>query len=93
MVVLQSIFEVFWAFGGIFFYCEIGERTGQLFAEVDDAIGANMDWYLFPEEVKRMLPTAIINVQQPIEIACIGSISCCRDSFKQVRIAVLVTKT
>lgn len=38
MALLQTIFEAFWSFGGIFFYCEFGERLGQLFVEVDDAI-------------------------------------------------------
>lgn len=87
MILFQTIFEAFWAFGGIFFYCEFGERLGQLFTKVDDAMG-QLDWYLFPEEIKRMLPVVIINVQQPTEIECFGSISCCRDSFKQVSLSL-----
>lgn len=83
MALIQTIFEAFWSFGGIFFYCEFGERLGQLFVEVDDTI-YQLDWYLYPEEIRRMLPTLIINVQEPMEIECFGSLSCCRDAFKQV---------
>lgn len=87
MALIQTIFEAFWSIGGIFFYCEFGERLGQLFVTVDDAI-YQLDWYLFPAKIKRMLPTLIVNVQQPTEIECFGSISCCRDSFKQVSLAL-----
>lgn len=42
-------------------------------------------WYLFSNEVKQMLPMMLINLQQPIQIQCFGSLSCCRDAFKKVK--------
>lgn len=111
MALLQTVFEAFWSFGGIFIYCEFGERLGQLFVEVDDAVYQlgrtphgvrwmheklltklcpKLDWYLFPSAIRRMLPTLIANVQQPVEIECFGSINCCRDAFKQVSLFIVI---
>lgn len=42
------------------------------------------DWYLFPSEIQRMLPIIMMYAQQPVGIACFGSTTCNRDTFKYV---------
>lgn len=77
--------------GGIFglalvmFACEIGQRMSDAFEEIDITM-ERFDWYLFPIEVKRMLPVIMENAQEPVTLECFGSIGCTRDVFKKVGI-------
>lgn len=41
-------------------------------------------WYLFPLEIKQILPIVLMNAQQPVNLKCIGSIPCDRETFKKV---------
>lgn len=72
-----------WAFGTLFFCCEIGQRGTNLFEEIDDKI-AQIDWYLFPNDMKVTLLIIIMTAQQPVDIECFGSFSCKREVFKKV---------
>lgn len=63
--------------------CELSQRTSEAFEGINDIL-MQYKWYLFPMELKRILPTMIITAQQPILLECFGSISCCRDCFKKV---------
>lgn len=44
-----------------------------------------LDWYLYPEILKRMLPTISIELQKPVIFECFGSFSSSRYSFRKVR--------
>lgn len=71
------------AYGTVFTVCELSENMGNLF----DTINAKFDqleWYLLPNEVNKMLPAIINMTQQPTEIRSFGSIACCRETFKKV---------
>lgn len=74
---------VYWTLGTDFFYCEFGERMSEPFEKIDDAID-QLDWYTFPNEIKRMLPIIIMNVHETVDISAFGSISCSRETFKKV---------
>lgn len=76
--------QIVYQFGAVFIVCEVGERLTGLFIEIYDMM-ENLKWYLFPIDVQHALPIVIVNVQEYIVVACFGSISCCRDSFKKVR--------
>lgn len=78
------MFYVCYAFGMTFLTCELGQRMSNAFEEIHDVIG-HFHWYLFPDEIKRMLPMILMNLQEPVELKCFGSFSCCRDSFKKVK--------
>lgn len=63
--------------------CEIGQRMSNAFEEIGE-VTAQYRWYAFPKQIKRMLPTILINLQVPVELPIFGSFSCGRDTFKGV---------
>lgn len=69
----------------VFIACELGQRINNAFDEIDSTI-EQFDWYLFPIEVKRILPMIIVIAQQPIALECFGSIACSREIFEKVGI-------
>lgn len=73
----------FYAIGTVFVSCELGQRIWDEFVEINDVIG-QFDWYLFPDELKRIHPFIIHIAQQPANITFFGSISCSRNVFKSV---------
>lgn len=66
-----------------FIVCEVGHRLNDTFDEINFTI-VQLDWYLFPIEIKRMLPMIIVNTHQIETLKCFGSITCNRDVFKNV---------
>lgn len=76
----------------VFVACELGHKMSESFEEIDCSI-TQFDWYLFPIEIKQVLPTIIANAQQPVLIECFGSITCTRDNFKSVRITQKISKS
>lgn len=71
------------AFGVIIVACEVGQRISNAFENIDFATD-QYRWYLFPEQVKRMLPVILMNLQVPVELPIFGSFCCDRSAFKQV---------
>lgn len=85
VLLLQSIlFYGFWAFGMVYFACELGQRLSIAYDDVENKV-SKLDWYLLPMETQRMLPTLMCNTQKPFKVVCFGGISCERDTFKTVR--------
>lgn len=84
-MLLITIIEAMYAFGVVFISCELGQRSTNDFEECSEMI-EQLDWYLFPAEIQRMLPIIINFAQQPIVFYCFGSAACSRDTFKKVRI-------
>ena len=79
-----TAFYTFYAYGTVFAICELSEHVGNLFNKINDIFG-QLDWYLFPEKIQKMLPIVLAMTQQPIEIGCFGSIACTRETFKKVK--------
>lgn len=69
----------------VFIACELSQRMGDAFDEIGSTID-QFDWYLFPIELKRMLPMIMAIAQRPVSMECFGSIACTRDVFKNVGI-------
>lgn len=58
------------------------ERVSDAF---DEIMVGQFDWYLFPDNIKRLLPSIIIILgQQSIVFDCFGSFRNNRDAFKRV---------
>lgn len=76
--------EAFCAFGSVSFTCELGERFSSAFNNISDFVD-QLNWYLFPHKVQKMLPTLLITTQKPVAIECFGSILCVRAALKSVR--------
>lgn len=72
-----------YSFGLTFIACELGHREIYSFVAISNRI-EELNWYLFPIDVQKMMPIIIQNAVEPIEIGCFGSITCKRDSFKKV---------
>lgn len=67
----------------LFAACELGERLGNIFIEFDDEIG-QLNWYIFPFEVQKLLPIIVINTHKPVIIKCFGSVAGTRRQFQKV---------
>lgn len=72
-----------WSFCTILLICELGERLTTKFDEIDLEI-CFWNWYLFPNEIQRMLPIIIVGTQEPVVGAGFGNVSCTRAAFQRV---------
>lgn len=83
MTLLVSFCEMCWSFISVFVVSEFGQRISNGFIEIDDEV-CRFDWYRFPMEIQKLLPTIFIATQKPVSIQAFGSISMDRDNFKKV---------
>lgn len=67
----------------VFFACELGQQFTNTLVKVDNEL-KQLDWYLFPAEIQRILPAVINNVQKPVVIECFGIMIASREQFKVV---------
>lgn len=81
MIIL--LLETIWSFALICIICEFGENVSEAFEEIDYKI-SQFDWYLFPSDICKRLPIFISIANKPVSLAVFGSISCCREAFKNV---------
>lgn len=82
-VVSVVFFYVGYAFGLVFTVCELCQRISKSFLKIN-AIVDQLNWYLFPKNVQKMMLIISIMVQQSVDVECFGSIACNRDTFKRV---------
>lgn len=75
---------VFWSFVQLFLICESSERITDRFDKIE--IYVLCDWYALPLRTQRILPTVIVNTQEPVLLTAVGSLTCTRDTFKQVKL-------
>lgn len=62
-------------------------KRGQQFSNAIEGIDiafSQLDWYLFPSKVQRMLPTVMLITQQPTFIKCFGNVLLARQQFRKV---------
>lgn len=85
MVMMLPIINATFGSAVVFVTSELGQRMTDAFNEIDFIL-SQLDWYLFPGEMQRMLPTIIADAQQPVELKCFGSIGCSREVFKNVSV-------
>lgn len=83
MLVLLIISYACYSFGLVLLACELSQRVTLAFDEISD-ITDQLDWYLFPNELQRILPIFLIGVQEPVNFYCFASITCSRATFKSV---------
>ena len=72
-----------YAFGVAFIACEIVQHICDAINSYDMHIGQT-DWYLYPIELKKMLPVIINMAQKPVVIKGFGSMPTNRELFKKV---------
>lgn len=81
----KAVFNIFCVFGSVFLACEIGQRFTDLFEDITDLLG-RLNWYLFPMNVQRLLPTILVNAQEPVVIGCFGIINGSRVQCQKVQL-------
>lgn len=79
----QRTHKTIYSFVLLFILCELGERVRIRFEEIDNEIN-NMNWYLYPIKIQRMLPTMQMMSQQDVQLTAFGNFPCSRDNFKRV---------
>lgn len=82
VILCTVIFYGIDAVGIIFAACEIGQRMCNAFEEIEYC------WYLFPQQVKRISPIMLLNLQAPVELQIFGSFCCDRYAFSRASIKV-----
>lgn len=80
---MGPVFQLFASFGLVFIYCELCGRISTNFDEIKWQI-SQLNWYLFPMNMHRILPIVMINAQQPVYMECFGSIPSDRSTFQRV---------
>lgn len=75
--------EIFWSIAIVFFFCEFGERVSNGFEESSYML-KQLDWYSYPYEMQRLLPTVMIIGNEPVSVRVFGNISCTRGTFREV---------
>lgn len=85
MLLVVPFFELLIIFILLFIGCELPQRSMDKFDEISHVIG-QFNWYLFSNEIKRILPTfvAVANAEKIVEIKCFGSTPCNRKTFRKV---------
>lgn len=78
--------EIIYAFVALLVACEVCQRINLIFDECNEMV-KQLEWYLFPAEIKRMLPLMLNFALEPIEIKCFGTMTSDREAFKYVRIS------
>lgn len=82
-MLFEATVEVIYPFAVLFIVCEMAHR----YIRANDEIGElveQFEWYLFPVEIQRMMPSILNFTQQSNEIICFGSTACNRETFKYV---------
>lgn len=74
---------VFWSFVVMLLFCFLGEMVTHQFNMFNETLN-NTNWYLFPNELQRMLVIFMSITQQSTLIRGYGNNECTRDAFKQV---------
>lgn len=81
--VLALLIQLFGSFVCVFGICEFGERVCIAFDEINTKLD-QLRWYLLPHKTQTMLLIISIFAQKPIRFNIFGSVSCNRETFKDV---------
>lgn len=73
VVLLESIFCGLWAWSLVLVLCEAGQQMIDTFGEIEEAF-EQIDWYLLPIEIQRMMPQIIMYAQEPMVVRFFGSV-------------------
>lgn len=90
IVFLVPFVVLFWSFALVFAACEIAGRMSDEFDDFDAKLG-QLQFYLFPHEIKKLLPFIMINAQQEVGFECFGSTMCNRETFQKVRMKIVLS--
>lgn len=81
---IEPCFLIFWSFALVFLFCNVGESVTTQFNSIHRTI-YECDWYLYPNNLQRILPTIMVSTQKPVILRSFGNVDCTREAFKSVR--------
>lgn len=64
-------------------FCDLGESVSNGFDALDEAVCSG-NWYTFPIEIQRILPTILLATQKPVLLRGFGNIPCLRETYRKV---------
>lgn len=64
-------------------FCKLGQRITDRFNGIFEII-CNSEWYAFPKEIQRIMPTLMNSAEKPVILLGFGNLKCTRESFKKV---------
>lgn len=72
------------AFSATFVFCELGQRLTSQFDEINYEL-YQCEWYMFPLNIKKILPLIMNGTQQPVTLRGYGNVQCTHEALKNVR--------
>lgn len=84
MMLLIAVYYMGYSIGIVFIICEGVQRGCDAFNDLENIVECQMDWYLYPKDMKKLLLVIVNVIQQPVEVKCFGSIPCNRETFVKV---------
>lgn len=79
----KSSFLFFLVFVMVFVSCEMGQQLTNIFEDIAIKF-EQLNWYSYPMEFQRVLPTILIGAQELIIITCFGIFDGSREQLKRV---------
>lgn len=80
--------EILWSIITTFVVCEFGQQVNNAFGELNDLFD-EFDWWAYPMEIQRIVPTVMVITQRPVTIHGFGNLPCIRQLFKKVSIQLI----
>lgn len=80
-----AIISTFLAFGALLFTCDLIERLSNAFIDIGRLVD-QFSWHSFSGEMKQILLTMIVHVNEPVTLKCFGSMACSRATFQSVSV-------
>lgn len=89
MALIYRFLELFCTLALLLFTCELAGGASNRFDAINNLID-QFDWYLFPLQMKKLLPTIMMNSQQIFGFKYFGSFLCNRETFRRVNVTRII---
>lgn len=85
VMALFFVSDLFWSFGAVTVCCEICQRALDVFEGINCEL-FQLEWYLYPNDMGRILLQIRTNAQKLPQFRCFGSLTCERVVVKHVSV-------
>lgn len=90
LLILKTFLDfIIFVFNSNYVQFKLDQQFSNAIDEVDDT-NVQLDWYLFPSKIQRVLPIIIQSTQKAVVIKCFGNVLCARIQFQKVRFVSLL---
>lgn len=85
MLVILLITDSTWGIVAVLICCELCQRAVNAFEDIGNDF-AKLNWYLYPNDIRKIFLQIETNIHELPKFQCFGSISCERVVFKEVSV-------